>query len=221
MRPASAPFIFFVNKNLDETRDNMGIQLKNSIAEQEKKTEAAVTEVKKQLNQELAKQQEITKKLDESTKATVVDLTKLRSDHDVFVKADAEVRKKHDDAIAATSSDLVKTNTVVNKVETDVKYLKENVAKLEGRLGTIDQAIKTLGDGSAALKEELKKEQAALASEVAAVSKKGGVTDEELRKLENKTLEFQVKVLNERARLAQLAAKKNDNKAVLDLLDLK
>ncbi len=49
----------------------------------------------------------------------------------------------------------------------------------------------------------------------------GNITQGDLDKLARKTAEFQLKVVNERARQAALAAKSGDNKRLIELLETK
>ncbi|MEI6236518.1 MAG: hypothetical protein WCT04_25965 [Planctomycetota bacterium] len=212
---------FLLNKDLVETRDTFDKAIKAASADQDAKREKAVGDVKQQLTAEIAKQQEKIVKLEGEKEKIVADVAKLTKDHGELVTKVDTVDKKAQTQISGVAADLSKTTQSVQKVEVDVKYLKENVEKMNGKLATLDKDIQNLGTGQLALKAELKKEHEELSKEVLKVSLKGNVTDEELKKLEKKTLEFEIKVLNERAKQAAAAAKSGDHKKVLDLLDFK
>lgn len=212
---------FLVNKDLNDTRDKFAEALKGAIADQDAKREKAVADAKQQLTAEIAKQQEKIVKLEADKEKIAGDVATLRKDHDGFATTVNSFKKEHDAKIAETASNLTTTNSNVQRVEVEVKYLKENVEKINGKLTSLDKDIANLGTGQSDLKAALQKEHDQLTKEVLAVSTKSGVTEEELKKLELKTSQFEVKVLNERARQAAIAARKGDHKSVLDLLDFK
>ena len=216
---------FLVNKDLDATRTNVNDALIAANKSQDAKTEKAVGDAKQLLNAEIAKLQEENKKLAETNKGTADSLATLTKTYEGFVKNDLPVLQKksdkHESEIATTKTDLSQTNANVNKVETEVKYLKENIDKINGKLLAIDKDIGNLSSSSVELKAELKKEYDAISKEVAEVNRKGGSTREDMEKLKNRTLEFEVKVLNERAKQAAAFARKGDHKSALEMLDFK
>lgn len=212
---------FLINKDLTDARDKFDVALKSNTAAQDEKREKAVADAKQVLTAEIAKQQEKIVKLEADKEKLSGDLVTLRKDHDGVATSLTNVKKEHDAKIAETASNLTNTNGNVQRVEVEVKYLKENVAKLTGKMDDLNKDIANLGTGQSELKNELKKEHEALTKEMLAVSSKSGVTEEELKKLELKTSQFEIKVLNERARQAAVAARKGDHKTLLNLLDLK
>ena len=212
---------FLLNKDLSDTRDKFADAIKAANADQESKRDKAIAEAKQQLTAEVAKQQEKIVKVEADRDKLISDLAALRKDHDGFASTVTTFRKDHDAKIAETASNLTQTNDHVQHVEVEVKYLKETVDKFNGKLASLEKDIGNLGSGQTELKAALQKEHDDLTKEVQAASTNSNTTREELKTLENKTQAFEIKVLNERARQAAVAARAGDHKSVLNLLDFK
>lgn len=210
-----------LDNSIRQNRVDVLASLNTSADNQRDATNKAVAETKEVLTKELEKVQQYAKKLETEKETLQVEVAGLRKDHDGLAMNFKDVSVKHTKAISDTSDDLSMTKQNVQKVEVKVKYLDDRVTKIEGRLTNLDTDISKLNEGTSTMKAELKREQEELRREVAAVGKKGNVTEDELRRLETRALAFESKVLSERAKQAAQAARDNDYKKTLQLLDFK
>jgi predicted nucleic acid-binding Zn-ribbon protein len=210
-----------LDNSLKQTRADVQANLETAAATQRDATAKAVAETREVLNKQLVQVQESAKKLEADKETLQVEVAALRKEHDGLATSFKDVSGKQTKAISDATDDLSLTKQNVQKVEVKVKYLDDRVSAIEGRLTNMTTDINKLNEGSTTLKAELKREQEDLRREVAAVGKKGNVTEDELRKLENKALAFESKVLSERAKQAAQAARDNDYKKTLQLLDFK
>ncbi len=146
---------FLLNKDVTETRENINSAMKTAVADQDKKRDEAIAATTKAFNAELAKQQEKIGKLEGGLEKTTGDLAKLSAAHDGTIAKVDTLKKEAMAKIAETASGLSQTNTNVQKVEVEVKYMKDNIAKINEKLAAVDKEIANLGTGQTALKEEL------------------------------------------------------------------
>ena len=124
---------------------------------------------------------------------------------------------KIETSVADVTSKANRTEQGVQKVEVDVKYLKENVAEMQKKLGGLDTQISEIKTAS----NELKVEQAKLQGEIKGIATRTDVTKEELASLVQRTRDFEMRVLLEHAREAQKASEKRDYKSFLEALEFK
>ncbi|HLX63386.1 MAG TPA: hypothetical protein VKX17_19100 [Planctomycetota bacterium] len=197
-----------LNKDLGDTREKFNIALNNAIEAQKKKTDTLIEEEK------AARAKEVTS-LETENKTLSNQLVMVRKDYDTLSLNFKDVTGKHASEIAATREDLSGTKSDVHRIDVDVTYLKKNVGEINEKLELVKGDIGKLDNAHA----DLKREHAALVKEVADVTGSGKVTQVELEQLKTKTVQFELKVMSERAKQAAQALRENDHKKVMDLLD--
>lgn len=210
--------VFFIqNKNLDEARTAMNTSLKAQGDAHKKALEEQVAMLTKGMNDSVVKLEAVDKKFSEEKDALAKvqsELTATVANNDKKVLA---ATTKIEASVVEVTTKANRTEQGVQKVEVDVKYLKENVAEMNKKLGGLDSQISEIKTISG----DLKNEQVRLQGEIKNIALRSDVTKEELASLVQRTRDFEMRVLLEHAREAQKSAGRRDYKTFLEALEFK
>ncbi len=192
-----------LDKKLDESSTKLDKLLKDSAAKQEAALEKQSKDIHQAIAEGVSKQEALNKQFNEMLSKNQAEATALVAALDKkFAESKTEVAKSFE----KVEGKVLDTKTDIGKVDQRVTYLDKEVKALQSTVNGLGTKIDEIKVGS----EALKAEQAKLLTEIKSVAGRSDVTQGELDRLTQRTKDFELRVLLERAKQAAADAEKFD-----------
>lgn len=201
-----------LDKKLDDSTKQLSELLKSSAAKQESALAKQGEDIHKSITEGVTKQETLNKQINDMIAKNQLEATTLVAALDKkFAESKTEVAKN----FATVEDKVMGTKTDIGKVDQRVTYLDKKVEALQTTVSGLGTKIDEIKVGSDALKAE----QAKLLGEIKSVAGRSDVTQGELDKLTQRTKDFELRVLLERAKQAAADAEKFDYANLFEKMD--
>lgn len=195
-----------LDKKLDDSTSKLNEMLKNSAAKQEAALAKQTEEIRKTITESTTKQEALNKQTSELITKGQTDAAKLLESLTTLDKKVVAQTTETTKSFKEVEGSVLETKKTIGIVDNRVTYLDKEVKALQTTVNGLTTKIDEIKVGSA----ELKADQAKLLNEIKSVSGRSDVTQTELASLVQRTKDFELRVLLERAKQAAADAEKFD-----------